>query len=242
MSTNCRLDTGEGLDVGPVKKNLSWLDNPIWHSLNTGHSHLAIGGDRAKRYPAEFAPFVALENESFGSELLDLVAVGERVGAMGVIPELTSDWMVCKAFEGFQYVWDKEFDPVWEPEAVALTEAHIPAMLELTQMVYPSYFRRGTALLGQYFGILKGDRLCAMAGVRMTMTGFQEISGVCTHLEERGNGYAGRLSRHLISHIQHSGDVPFLHTESDNLVAQSVYERLGMSFRRVIPFRMVERV
>ena len=221
---------------------MSWLDNPIWHSLNTSHSGLAIGGERVRRYPSAYAPFVAVADELCGAELKALVEPGERVGILGVMPELTSDWRVTNEFDCFQYVYEEAFEPAWEPEAVALREEHIPAMLELTALVYPSYFRRETALLGQYFGVINEGQLCAMAGVRMTMTGYREISAVCTHPDWRGKGYASRLSRHLISYIQEAGDVPFLHTESDNRVAQSIYERLGMRFRRVIPFRMMELI
>jgi hypothetical protein len=35
------------------------LDNPIWYALTTRQGHLAIGDDRARRYPADVAPFIA---------------------------------------------------------------------------------------------------------------------------------------------------------------------------------------
>lgn len=76
----------------------------------------------------------------------------------------------------------------------------------------------------------------------MAMTGYQELSAVCTHPDHRGKGLASRLSRHLISHIGRQGDVPFLHTESDNSTAQSVYERLGFELRAKMPFFVMDRI
>lgn len=115
-------------------------------------------------------------------------------------------------------------------------------MLELTALVYPSYFRAGTARLGDYFGVIKNGQLCAMAGIRMNFDGHQEISAVCTHPDSRGKGLASLLSLHLVHRITKSGDVAFLHTESDNSAAQSVYERLGFTLRKKLPFMVVDRV
>jgi len=75
----------------------------------------------------------------------------------------------------------------------------------------------------------------------MTMDGFQEISAVCTHPESRGKGYAIRLMKHLIRHIQSSGETPFLHTESDNEAALALYERVGLSRRALLPFKVIVR-
>ena len=47
--------------------------------------------------------------------------------------------------------------------------------------------------MGQYLGIFDGDRLVAMAGERMTLAGFVEVSAVCTHPDYRGRGYAKQL-------------------------------------------------
>ncbi len=220
------------------------LDNPIWFALNSAHREFSVGNEVARRYLSSYAPFIAVGDDSAlsGQAVLELVNPGERVGILGVMPEMTAGWSVVKEIDLYQYEWLHNFEELWDKEAVALGKEDISAMLELTQLVYPSYFREETALLGQYFGIYDGERLCGMAGVRMTMDGFREISAVCTHPDYRGRGIASRLSKHLISFIQQQGDVAFLHTEFDNVAAQAVYERLGMTKRRVIPFRVVDRV
>lgn len=223
---------------------LTPLDNPVWHSLTSSHANLAIGKGLARRYPAEVAPFVGVESASAqaADEMLKLVEPGERVGLVGLIPKLGEDWRLDHAFEVRQYVWDHPTEEAWpEPEAAVLGEEHLKAMLELTAMVYPAYFRPGTARLGHYVGIIQDGVLCAMAGIRMAMGGYQELSAICTHPDHRAQGYATRLTRHLVHHVMSQGDVAFLHTESDNLAAQRVYERLGFSLRRVLPFDVVER-
>lgn len=189
-------------------------------------------------------PFAAVEHstEESALQLGTLVASGEHVGILNVIPPLGDEWGLVKEIEIYQYIWDLQETVSSDREAILLTEDHVEAMLELTAMVYPAYFRPETAKLGDYFGIVRDGELCAMAGVRMAMDGHQELSAICTHPAHRGLGLASRLTRHLIGHVQSQGDVPFLHTESDNHVAQSVYEKLGFRVRKRLPFKVFERL
>jgi ribosomal protein S18 acetylase RimI-like enzyme len=224
---------------------ISPLDNPMWQSLTTRHAYLALGDGPCRRYPSEVAPFagIAESSDEATAALLMLVHVGERVGVLGVHPTSLDGWNVQKEFGIAQYVWEKTGGSVEsEPEAIALGPEHLDRMLELTALVYPAYFRKGTAELGDYVGIIENGQLCAMAGIRMSFDGHQEISAVCTHPEHRGKGYASRLSRRLVYQIQSQGDVPFLHTEDDNFAARSVYERLGFTLRKVLPFKVMDRI
>jgi len=40
------------------------LDNPIWNSLSTAHSDLAIGNQLAKCYPPEIGPLSGLAEQT----------------------------------------------------------------------------------------------------------------------------------------------------------------------------------
>lgn len=225
--------------------NSSDLDNPIWNSLTSRHSHLAIGQGSARRYPAEVAPFGAIGEPTQGAaeSLRDLFEPGERAGIASVIPENWHGWQIHHQFEVIQYVWDKPTGAASPcTNAVRLQGEHLQAMLDLTALVYPAYFRKGTAELGDYFGIIQDGQLCAMAGIRMAFQGHQEISAVCTHPEHRGRGYARDLTRHLVDYIESKGDLAFLHTESDNLVAQKVYDGLGFTRRAMLPIYVVDRL
>ena len=66
-----------------------------------------------------------------------------------------------------------------------------------------------------------------MAGERLKLPGMSEVSGVCTHPQARGRGYAALLSRHVASEIVRRGEVPFLHAYAGNSGAIALYERLG---------------
>src|SRR5262249_17048806 len=128
-----------------------------------------------------------------------------------------------------------------EVEIVRLSDADTPAMLALTALVYPAFFRARTAELGAYFGIYQDGKLAAMAGERMHLTGYEEISAVCTHPDFLGRGYARRLVGSLVNGILERGDTPFLHVEGDNERAKSLYERLGFSVRCSIPLWFIRR-
>lgn len=221
------------------------LNNPLWYSLTSKHAHVALGGDLARRYPPDVAPFAAIPeaNDETEDSLLQLVEPGSIVALVNVAPRSWNGWEIQKQFEVFQYLWDKpasQAEP--EPNATLLGPEHVDLMLGLMELAYPSYFRRGTAELGDYFGILQDGQLCAMAGIRMAFDGYQEISAVCTHPDHRGKGYARALTGHLVHHIQSQGDVPFLHTESDNHTAQKIYDNLGFIRRAVLPCIVSKRV
>jgi predicted GNAT family acetyltransferase len=122
-----------------------------------------------------------------------------------------------------------------EVEICALADADIPAMLELTALVYPEFFRTRTLELGAYSGIYQNGRLAAMAGERMYLTGYREISAVCTHPDFTGRGFAAALVAQVTNAILERNEVPFLHVSRDNLRAKSLYERLGFIARCELP-------
>jgi GNAT superfamily N-acetyltransferase len=213
------------------------LDNPIWHALTTRHAQFAIGADKAKRYPRQVGPFAAVADINTTNELSEIVDPGEQVGIIGVIPNL--DWQVVKQITLSQYVLAPSAEGEEDKHAVHLNNNYLQPMLELTALVYPHYFREGTAEVGDYFGIFDGDTLISMAGIRFAMNGYQEISAICTHPDYRGRGLAARLTRHLIHKITAKGDTPFLHTESDN-PAKAMYEKLGFEAHQELPFKVFE--
>jgi hypothetical protein len=61
-------------------------------------------------------------------------------------------------------------------------------MLELVRLTEPGPFAARTHRLGRYIGLRRGGKLVAMAGERMRLDGFTEISAVCTHPDARGQG------------------------------------------------------
>ena len=100
---------------------------------------------------------------------------------------------------------------VADPEAVALTETDVPEMLDLVERAQPGPFRKRTIELGRYLGIRRAGRLVAMAGERLRLPGWTEVSAVCTDPEFRGQGLGARLTLAVAAGILERGELPFLH-------------------------------
>jgi GNAT superfamily N-acetyltransferase len=142
-----------------------------------------------------------------------------------------------------QMVWDAvipEADLAFA--AVPLGPQHVPQMLELVALRPPGPFAARTRELGDYYGVIEGGRLVAMAGERMAAGAWHEISGVCTHPDVEGRGLAWRLIAKLVRSQMQRGETPFLHVMSDNVHARRLYERMGFRFHQEVAVRVVSRL
>jgi ribosomal protein S18 acetylase RimI-like enzyme len=219
------------------------LDNPIWSSLTTKHTSLAVAQESAARYPPQVAPFAAVSTGDARalSQLELLINGGESVYLVGVAPEFGAGWRVDSAGLMPQLVCKTPAIVRTGPEPVTLTEAQRSDMLALTALVFPGFFRARTVEMGRYIGIYHGRVLAAMAGERMRMDGYQEISAVCTHPEFIGRGYAQRLVALLVNAVLERGDTPFLHTHRENSRALALYDHLGFKVRAEVMLWSVTR-
>jgi predicted GNAT family acetyltransferase len=78
-----------------------------------------------------------------------------------------------------------------------------------------------------------------MAGERLTLDGYAEISGVCTLHEHRGKGLAANLIERVARDHVEQGVVSFLHVTATNTKAIELYRRLGfVETRRVTLTRL----
>ena len=159
------------------------LDNPMYNALLTEHAPFAIGTGLARRFPAEIAPFGGLI-QGGEPDLLDLYAPGETAILLGDQPASFDGWGVQKEFDVLQFVSRSSLRESEPTDVKLLSDQDVPAMLALTAIAYPSYFRAGTPRLGDYCGIYDGPNLVAMAGVRMRLPGFEEISAICIPIME----------------------------------------------------------
>ncbi len=127
-------------------------------------------------------------------------------------------------------------------EPFVLSEADVPEMLALTTLTHPGPFRSQTYTLGTYLGIRLGGRLAAMAGQRMHVPGYREISAVCTHPDFQGRGYARMLVSRLVAERRSSGDSCRSFTSKEaNERAQALYVGLGFVERARLPLLVLER-
>ena len=212
------------------------LDNPIWHALGTEHNAIALGHGQALRYPSHIGPLsgVPAQNPENYTALAALAP-----GDIAVLFSLESfrfpaGWTVIRAFELVQMV--RTHCPLDRPEILSqamrpLTPADAPAMVSLAELTEPGPFRLRTLELGGFYGIFERDRLVSMAGRRLHLPGFTEVSGVCTHPDARGRGYAALLMSRVIREIEHEGKTAFLHAMAQN-PAIRLYQHLGFTLRQ----------
>ncbi|QNS07789.1 GNAT family N-acetyltransferase [Streptomyces xanthii] len=215
------------------------LDNPAYAALRGPHAHLAERSGRVLRYPVDVSPWLGLPDVPGPGDWADLVAFAGPDGAVplpGVRLDLPDGWEVTEDFAGVQLVGDR-VDAAHDPEAVRLTTADVPEMLELVARTRPGPFLPRTIELGTYLGIRRGGALVAMAGERLRPPGWTEISAVCTDPDQRGQGLAGRLVRAVAAGVLERGETPFLHTGAGNTNAIRLYETLGFRLRRTTRFR-----
>jgi GNAT superfamily N-acetyltransferase len=135
-----------------------------------------------------------------------------------------------------------EAPPPAQPNQVIckLTEADVPEMLALTELTEPGPFLRRTIELGAYYGIHESGSLVAMAGERLRLTGFTEVSAICTHPSFRGRGYGNALMSVVISGIMNRGETPFLHVRTIN-PAIALYKKLGFRTRAQLYLAVIQQ-
>ncbi len=75
-----------------------------------------------------------------------------------------------------------------------------------------------------------------MAGQRMRIYDYVEVSAVCTHPDFVGKGYAAVLLQHQLDMITADKKTPILHVRADNERAIKIYERLGFKRTRDMNF------
>lgn len=122
-----------------------------------------------------------------------------------------------------------------------LTEADAPAMLALAILTRPGPFRSATRRLGPFVGIKREGRLVAMAGRRLRVDGFTELSGVCTHPDHRGRGYAAALSRTVAGEVIAAGEAVFLHAFADHETTIAFYRSLGFEVRAPMTYTILDQ-
>lgn len=212
--------------------DISVLDNPAWHALNGRHADLAQRHGPILRYPSDVSPFAAFETAGDMAALPD--ALGEGETAVIWWPQELDAPAGLDLLVRFPILQMAAFDFRRETieAAEVMTEADVPAMIELTTLTKPGPFTTRTRDFGHYVGVRDQGRLIAMAGERMKPGNFTEISAICTHPDYQGRGLARRLTQIIGNRIVAAGQVPFLNVLPDNAPARALYGKLGFTLRR----------
>jgi GNAT superfamily N-acetyltransferase len=222
--------------------DLSLLNNAIWYALSTEQSYLAEGNHLAKRFPRDVSPFGAIKTQSSSSyEALGKILSGDTVAlCFDSKPTLPPNWTTRISLDIYQMTF--EGPPPAKPNQVMrrLTHADVPEMLALTRLTDPGPFLPRTIDLGAYYSIHDSGSLVALAGERLHLTGFTEVSAVCTYPAFRGRGYGNALMSKVISGILDRGETPFLHVKTDN-PAIALYRKLGFQIRAQLHLAVVQQ-
>lgn len=229
--------------------NQSVLDNPAWEALNSLHANFAYGTNEAKRYRYDVLPFTGCKDGEKGSMITldDFIARDESFYIIGeVLPVLPARWAVEYELPCAQMVLKKAggIPPAVTGNAAVAEQLggnNANEMFDLINTVQPGYYNTGTRLLGSYLGIRQEGRLVAMAGERMRLPGFSELSAICTLTGYTGRGYAQQLIAELCQLHAKNNIVSFLHVALTNQRAIGLYEHMGFYQRRTIIFRKMKK-
>lgn len=222
------------------------LDRPVWNALISRQAYLALGEkDRYLRFPADIEPFGATRDNS-PEQLAGLAELMPRDGhvALAEVAKLSAPpGFVSMITATIHQMGAPRIDPPDDDlDVVALSDIDAPEMRALAELTQPGPFHARTHELGGFIGVRENGRLIAMAGERLKVPGFTEISAVCTHPDARGRGLAGALMRRVAAAIVARGEQLFLHVYPHNKSAIALYERLGFRHRADIELHVLRRL
>lgn len=220
------------------------LDNPVWYALQTVHQPMSLGTTTVQRYPTDILRMIGCENPAKAqlSEIEPWIFPAEKIYLVGELASMPPGWKVAGIYICTQMLCTKVVEPAVKsgPEIIPLEGNNLDEMLELIRIALPGFFFTNTPSLGDYYGIFNEGKLVAMAGERLKIKGYTEVSAVCTHPDYRGNGYAQALVAFVSQKVLDEGTIPFLHYLSTNTRARSVYDMVGYTERRLMPFNLLE--
>ena len=224
------------------------LDNVIWQALTTRQARFAEAFGSARRFFREVTALCAFEQpgDHGYAALAGLAGEGGTVAIFLDAPyETRQGWEYVVGAPLLQMVCENgaisSSASNSEIEILELGDSDSPEMVELTSLTKPGPFGTRTHELGVYAGIRSEGKLVAMAGERLQVPGYTELSAVCTHPDHAGKGYARVLMTEIMQRIRQQGEKPFLHVRSDNARAIELYKRLGFQVRKEGYFAVLRR-
>jgi ribosomal protein S18 acetylase RimI-like enzyme len=219
------------------------LDNPIWEALNGRQTKFAIKGNNVLRYRPDIFVMAGTPDTSEESikNLADLVPKGSFIGFMGFKVDMEPYFKRVFEVQAYQMVIEK-VPEYKEIVYIDLSKVNTEEITELVKLTEPGPYAPNVLELGKYIGIRVDGKLVAMAGERVKLDGYTEVSLVCTHPDYRGKGYATSLSGILVEEILNRGETPFLNVMTHNVTALRLYERLGFKTRKEYPITAYNRL
>ena len=220
------------------------LDRPVWNALTTEQSRLAVVTGAAVRMDPDYGPFAAARDDGAEAQTALAATLRRAVDRIGVVERAACLYPHPAREAGGGELVQMVFDgPAPEkpddPRSELLKAKDAKEMAALAHATEPGPWGGKTHLYGDYFGIRIGGKLAAMAGERMRLPGYAELSGVSTWPEFRGQGLASVLVRRVVRGFLDRGQTPFLHCYSANAGAVALYEALGFRIRARMSFTIL---
>lgn len=228
--------------------DIGLLDNAAWFAMETLQSDLATSRGQARRYLPEVSPFAAMETGDGFSDLAGLVGSGETVALLSPRnnpASLPDSFQSLGEFAVVQMICDQPRMESVESPGALLVEDDEADMFALAKATDPGPFESRTRLMGNYYGVRAGGALVAMAGERLRLPGWTEVSGVCTSEQARGKGYARALVTQVMKDITARGELAFLHVRYGSPSEKSatrVYERLGFEPHQDMLVQVIQKI
>ena len=214
------------------------LDNPVWHSLNETHKNLSVEFGSINFYQPEYCPFGGFINyDKIDAGIDDYASLVDNFYVVGDRPHFTENVHLKNEMICNQMLLLEPIEVVASEQITELKTANQRSELfKLVNLIQPGYFKNKTSYLGKYYGIYKNDKLAAVAGERMKMDRYTEVSAVVTHPKHARKGYAKQLIKHTTNQIFKEDKIPYLHVSELNVGAIKLYEKLGFYTRKKISF------
>ncbi|MCF8590280.1 GNAT family N-acetyltransferase [Gordonia liuliyuniae] len=218
------------------------LDDPFTAALRGPQARFARTRGNIVTFEPDVSVFYGHPREMTDQDYADLAALtgrGRTASLRDRRTGLPDQFEVVATVALVQYRGDA-VAPAADPEVVRLGPADVPEMTALVELTQPGPFLPRTIEMGAYLGYRDPDsgRLLAMAGQRLELPGWTEISAVCTHPDARGRGLARRLVAAVAEMTVADGRAPFLHTTADN-PARRLYEKMGFTLTSELPLEIL---
>jgi predicted GNAT family acetyltransferase len=224
---------------------ITLLDNPVWEALSSRQQHFNFGNEEIKYFPADISPFIAMQQWDSAAiqKLIQHIPHGRSFSVMIAKEIILPDTLQII----FSIPLYQMYCPVLNTivnSGITIKKLHttdVAQMLQLTQQTKPGPFYEKTILFGNYYGIYHNDQLVSMAGERLKVNGYTEVSAICTAPDHLGNGYASCLTSAVCEQITAAGEIPFLHVRQDNTAAIALYKKLGFQIRANVFFSVFKK-
>ena len=218
----------------------------VWSALTTRQDRFSRGDGLALRFDPGVSPFaVSKDNSEDALEALAALIKSDDDHALLLQAEEIAlpDSLEAEVTARGVLMTEQNASPARSGNVriEQLAAGDVPEMVALATLTKPGPFLHRTPELGTFWGVKLEGRLAAMAGTRLDLPGFTEVSGICTHPDFQGLGLATALSLHVAARIREKGDTPFLHAYADNQGAIALYRKLGFDIWSEINVAKVRR-